>query len=163
MKRGFTLIELLVVVLIIGILSAIALPQYQRAVDLARYTQALTLLENILQAEDRYKMANGTYTTRFDELDLDMPTPNFYSKDMDYAHYRWGKCWIHNTGYVACTVSLGTNGAAWAFSYLDYQRSIKRCWAYPAGNTRANNLCKTVTKNNSPTPNGDYYNVYTFL
>lgn len=155
-KKGFTLIELLVVVLIIGILSAIALPQYQKSVDKARYTQAQILLENILKAEDAYKSENGQYTTRFDELDITIPPPQSHSNNYDYYFYNWGSCWLHETGYIACQIYLNHEGtiAAWYFAMPGSPN--RRCWAKPKDNKRANDLCKSLTNKTTGTPNDDY-------
>ena len=59
MKKHFTLIELLVVVLIIGILSAVALPQYTKAVAKARFAEALTNLKTISEAVKLCELENG--------------------------------------------------------------------------------------------------------
>ena len=74
MKKGFTLIELLVVVLIIGILSAVALPQYTKTVEKSRASEAVTLLGTIANGERIYKMANGSYTDVLDDLDVTVST-----------------------------------------------------------------------------------------
>ena len=70
---GFTLIELLVVVLIIGILSAVALPQYEKAVEKSRATEGITLARNIALANQAYYMANGTWAADINDLDLEFP------------------------------------------------------------------------------------------
>ena len=61
MKKGFTLIELLVVVLIIGILSAVAMPQYTKAVEKARAAEAFVILKDIHQKSHLYALEGGDF------------------------------------------------------------------------------------------------------
>lgn len=78
LKKGFTLIELLVVVLIIGILAAVAVPQYQVAVEKARLARHLPLFKSLLNAQVLYKLQNGTATNDIDLLDVSV---NYVTKE----------------------------------------------------------------------------------
>ncbi|MBE9063599.1 type IV pilin-like G/H family protein [cf. Phormidesmis sp. LEGE 11477] len=69
---GFTLIELLVVIIIIGILSAIALPSFLNQANKAKQSEAKTYIGSMNRAQQAYYMENGTMATnaRFAQLGL---------------------------------------------------------------------------------------------
>ena len=66
--------ELLTAVTIIGILTALAIPEYQKAVERSRAAEAETILETLAKAEERYLMSNGFYTNELKDLDVVVPT-----------------------------------------------------------------------------------------
>lgn len=78
-NSGYTLIELLVVIIIIGILSAIALPSFLNQASKARSSEAKNNLGAILRAQQAYYLENREFAASFPELEigLERKTTNY--------------------------------------------------------------------------------------
>ena len=84
--QGFTLIEVLVVVLIIGILTSIALPQYQKAVQKSKNANLKKQIMEITQAQEVYYSTYNKYSDSFNALDISLSLPVTYEDLCGISH-----------------------------------------------------------------------------
>ena len=88
-NKAFTLIEVLVVVLIIGILAAIAVPQYQVAVAKSRIAGYFPFVKSLIEAQEVYYLQNGQYVLDLNKLDISIPEScHFYEQQDFYFNHR---------------------------------------------------------------------------
>ena len=155
--KGFTLIELLVVVLIIGILAAVAVPQYTFAVEKARLSEALTMVKSLEKAIDVWLLEHGTPTQPIDflgnnangkgQLDIDIES------GMDCSIDGGKKCSNKNFVYSAyctkngsCVTRVIRSNSSYGFYRIrtDSSWSGDECDYYPDESPVGEKICKML-------------------
>ena len=157
---GFTLIELLVVVLIIGILAAVALPQYQKATDKARFLQVMTVGEKISQAQMLYYLENGRFADTAEEVNANVPagyTPQPFAGNEGVLVYKDFYCHTNSSGLVFCWFKNPTVGFRTNTPINTQTTKYRKCILCRSSNStptrlaRAESICQAVSRQSLPT------------
>ena len=75
-QQGFTLIELMITVAIVGIIAAIAVPNYSEYIKRASRAEAASALLDAANKQEQYFVDNRAYSTSFSDLGIQSKTEN---------------------------------------------------------------------------------------
>ena len=124
--KGFSLLELLVVILIIGILAAVALPQYNRVVERSKAAEPLTILQSASRTLELYYVVNNSYPDNISELGLEFPSLTGNTKFISggtsaLSNEDWSLTYENQSGYVGLAMGRikGKYRGAYFSSYFE--------------------------------------------
>jgi type IV pilus assembly protein PilA len=131
---GFTLIELLVVIIIIGILSAIALPSFLNQAAKAKQTEAKTYIGSVNRAQQAYRIEKSTFASDMTDLEIGIPTAT-----TDYTY-------VLSAASATTSAILATSGDS---SLKNFSGGVSVIST--TGQTSAA-ACQTLSPGTTPTP-----------
>jgi prepilin-type N-terminal cleavage/methylation domain-containing protein len=167
---GFTLIELLVVVLIIGILAAIAIPQYQKAMLNSKFANMISTIKSLEAANEVLYMTTGIYAKTFEDLDVSLTGKKVScGGNPNCLLFNWGSCQIIHYAADApnWTEGLGcyTDKISVKLMPTNSKYSLRGKWvcrAFTADtNDKFNKLCQNLTGTTMPKGSGREYSPIT--
>ena len=143
-NNAFTLIELLVVVLIIGILAAVALPQYKMAVAKSRMTQLRVRANALYKAAQVYKLQNGVWPIDVRDLDIDIVQEATEFKKSDLTTADHIAAFYEDESVCGVHVAPNGNQSAWCFNEDLIVTNIKDVWRCVGKSALGKKICASM-------------------